>query len=141
MNELKQQFKELLEEIKNTTRDSYTDIAHKTGIKLSVLKNAGSPSNRSFSVSQRDYDALEDVYKKKESTPTPDPIAQDVKEIKRMVQKQYEVITTKGKDIIDATIKAIAEKHDMSIEEVMESFEKMLVERLKEDQSQDTKKG
>ena len=75
-------------------------------------------------------------------------MAQDLKEIKEMVKsqsemvkQQYETITTKGKDIIDATIKAIAEKHNMSIEEVMISFEKMLVERLKEDQSQDTKKG
>ena len=145
---LKQQFKELLEKIKKESGHTYETIAESSGIKISVIRNAGSKSDRYFKVTQEDYNALKEAYSKKESTPTPNSMAQDLKEIKEMVKsqsemvkQQYETITTKGKDIIDATIKAIAEKHNMSIEEVMVSFEKMLVERLKEDQSQDTKKG
>lgn len=155
MNQLKQQFKELLKEVRNTTRDSYTDIAYKTNIKLEVLKNAGSPSGRSFSVSQRDYDALKEAYSNEDNRvvsieqnafATLHEKIDNLSEIllkgqSEQVKQRHETITTKGKDIIEATIKAIAEKHNMSIEEVMVSFEKMLVERLKEDQSQDTKKG
>lgn len=147
---VKQQFVEVLKKLKEYTGWSYRKISELTKISQSKLKMAA--TGQSFNVSQKDVDLLQSILNgelnKKESTPTPNSMAQDLKEIKEMVKsqsemvkQQYETITTKGKDIIDATIKAIAEKHNMSIEEVMISFEKMLVERLKEDQSQDTKKG
>ena len=38
MNELKQSFKELIKEIRDNTRDSYADIAFKTGIKIAEFQ-------------------------------------------------------------------------------------------------------
>lgn len=142
---VKQQFVEVLKKLKEYTGWSYRKISELTKISQSKLKMAA--TGQSFNVSQKDVDLLQSILNgelnKKESTPTPNSMAQDLKEIKEMVKsqsemvrQQYETITTKGKDIIDATIKAISEKHNMSIEEVMISFEKMLVERLKEDQNE-----
>lgn len=152
---LKQQFKDLLKKIKKESGHSYKEIAQNSAVKVEVLKNAGSPSGRYFKVTQEDYNALKEAYPDKHNRvvsieqnafATLHEKIDNLSEIllkgqSEQVKQRHETITTKGKDIIDATIKAIAQKHNMSIEEVMVSFEKMLVERLKEDQSQDTKKG
>ena len=141
MSQLKQRFKQLLLEIKKSNRDSYTDIAHKTGIKLEVLKNAGSPSNRSFSVTQEDYNALKNAY-----TETPNLVAvpkgtlgvledltQQLDEARKAIKKEADRIKSETQSIIDPTIKFIANKYDMSEEQIKNIFEKMLIEYLEKE--------
>lgn len=129
----KQQFIEVLKKLKKYTGWSYRKISELTKISQSKLKMAA--TGQSFNVSQKDVDLLQsildDELNRKEVIPDPNSISEDVKDIKRMVQS----LTTKAKGIIDPTLKALAEKHDMSIEDVIVTFEKMLEERIKKDQT------
>ena len=134
MSKLKQQFKELLKEVKNTTRDSYTDIAYKTNIKLEVLKNAGSPSGRSFSVTQSDYDILKKTYKSLHSPSQPTDnlsttdISKDIKDIKEMVQG----IVKAKYDVVEPAIKEVARKYNTSEAKVIEALEVILSREIEE---------
>lgn len=133
---LKQQFKDLLKKIKKESGHSYKEVAQNSGVKVEVLKNAGSPSGRYFKVTQADYTALKNAYaKKEEPKPTTINIGEELQEIKGMVKESYDRIMDKGKDIITPSIKAIAEKHDMTVEEVMKAFESMLWEKIEKDKT------
>ena len=136
MSQLKEDFKELLKKIRTTTRDSYADISHKTGIKLSVLKNAGSPTDRSFNIRQIDYDVLHETYFSKKKEPK-NEISESLAEIKDMVKKQSDFIMNRYSNIIDPVVKEISEKYNRSEKDIIEALKIVLLEKLNQlDQEQ-----
>ena len=141
---IKEQFIDVLKKLKDYTGWSYREISELAGISQSRLKMAA--TGQSFSANRRDIETLQSLYnselsKKASIKNSATDISQDVKEIKMMVQKQNDIILSQYKNIINPTIKYIAEKHNISQEKILEALESVLLEKLNQMNKNEQKKS
>lgn len=145
----KQQFIDVLKKLKEHTGWSYKKVSELTKISQSKLKMAA--SGQSFNVGQKDVDLLQSILdnelnKKNAYAETPNLVAvpkdtlgmledltQQLDEARKAIKKEADRIKSETQSIIDPTIKFIANKYDMSEEQIKNIFEKMLIEYLEKE--------